>query len=336
MDKAEKRLCDLLARAQNDGQHGKGQPWRTAVYISATYWYGSGHSVPELMAEQSKMCKAKLHRMPTLKKEMTFRERNTGAKGDVELKRLIDEVASRHVDCILVASVGYFGYSCVWAQNFLRTIVGCCGVRFIDCAAGFDSFYDSLELYVDQITKHHRSHARYAACEQRERRRTPQQSEVPYGYIWRPGGKVEVDEYAAIVVRRIFAWAAAGGHSGDIADFLVSRGVMYAPDHCRQLYGRAAKSKLNWSKRTIDELIENPFYRGLMAPSTFRVGGVPGKHECAVIPASERNYVRGPQKALVDEETYQKALATRNAHRTNGGRRGLDAFIEEVVHGTQI
>lgn len=336
MDAAEKKLRDLLARTQNDGQHGKGQPWRTAVYISATYWYGSGHSVPELMAEQSKMCKAKLHRMPTLKKAMTFRDRNTGAKGDVELKRLIDEVVSRHVDCILVASVGYFGYSCVWAQNFLRTIVDCCGVRFIDCAAGFDSLYDSVDFYVDQIAAHHRSHARYAACREHERNRTPRQFEVPYGYAWKPGYKVEIDQEAASVVRKVFAWAAAGGHSGDIADYLISCGVTYAADHRRLLYGRDAKSGLDWTKKTIDEMIENPFYRGLIASVTFRVSGVPGKHECILIPEGERNYVRGPQEALVDEHTYEMALATRNANRTNGGRRGVEAFAKEVACGTQI
>jgi len=72
---------------------------------------------------------------------------------------------------------------------------------------------------------------------------------VPYGYRRGEGGRLEVDEPRAALVRRIFAAAKAGTGPGAIARQLNEEGV-------------AAPRAKAWNRQTITLMLRNPVYRG--------------------------------------------------------------------------
>ena len=91
---------------------------------------------------------------------------------------------------------------------------------------------------------------------------------APYGYIRNPDTKkLEVDEEAAAIVRRIFAMCASGNGPSQIARILKKEQVltptMYAyTKHNMTHTGLDTQRPYHWSGDTVADMLENEFYLG--------------------------------------------------------------------------
>ena len=155
------RLYALAEHARTVNGRADDDPWRCAVYLSANSWYDDGIDGADRLAAQSAACKAKLRRLRTVKKAATYRERNTGAKADIEFRKLQADIENRRIDCVMVADLSGLPYCYAYAANYLREVIFPCGFRFIDIALDFDSLHGNPKDYLRALDHRNRSFWRY-------------------------------------------------------------------------------------------------------------------------------------------------------------------------------
>jgi len=139
-----------------------------------------------------------------------------------------------------------------------------------------------------------------------------------YGYFKDPQDKnrLVVDEYAADVVRQIFAWKVEGISPQDIADRLNGGGILSPVEYKRSLGMKCGTPlqtniKASWSAASVIRLLKNPIYIGTLTQGrattpSYKV------HKRVQKSESEWSVIEDNHEAIVsrkDFDTVQKVLA---------------------------
>ena len=130
--------------------------------------------------------------------------------------RLMDDVRSGKIQCIVVRDLSRFGRDYVETGNYLEKIFPALGTRFISVKENFDSFTASgstetlsvsLQNLVNAIYSRDISKKVSTALRAQMETGTFRNRNLPYGYLWNEDKTAYVvDEDAAAVVRQIFEW----------------------------------------------------------------------------------------------------------------------------------
>lgn len=119
---------------------------------------------------------------------------------------------------------------------------------------------------------------------------------VPYGYRYvseeKRQGRLEIDEAAALVVRRIFDWSAQGATFYQIAQNLNNESVP------------APRGGL-WRPRTIKLMLQNEVYRGVWQHNTMR--RQQKGNRVKFVPLPKEQWIAVPVPPLIDPELWQAA-----------------------------
>lgn len=257
-------------------------------------------------------------------------------------RRMMEDIEAGHVDCVIVKDLSRFGRDYIEAGRLIQKTFPAFSVRFIALNDNFDSLTADFnektlvlpvknfinDAYCSDISKKVRSHQQV----KREKGDFIGAFAV-YGYRKDPENvnRLLVDEYAAGIVKKIFAWKIAGLSNLAIAKKLDGMGIL-SPMEYKKSQGEKFSTgfvthvKAKWSAVAVKRILTNELYMGMM---------VQGKNEkvshkvkrSVEKPRDEWVRVRDTHEAVVsaeDFETVQKLLAVDT--RASAGKAGCHMF----------
>lgn len=197
-----------------------------------------------------------------------------------EFQRMLDDIREGLVDCVVVKDLSRFGRNYIESGRYIEKIFPMLGVRFIAVNDGYDSLdgqqgddmvvpFKNLinDAYCRDISVKIRSH-----MEVKRKNGEYIGAFAAYGYLKDPENKnrLVVDEYAADVVRDIFAMKLAGCSVKVIADRLNRDGILSPLQYKKSIGVRLESSfqkgvEPKWSYNAVLRILKNEVYVGTVA-----------------------------------------------------------------------
>lgn len=188
--------------------------------------------------------------------------------------RLMDDVRTGKVQCIVVRDLSRFGRDYVETGNYLEKIFPALGTRFISVKENFDNFtcgnaMESLSVSLQNLVNamYSRDISKKVSTALRAQMETGnfRNRNLPYGYLWN-GDKTAyvVDEEAAAVVRQIFEWKRQEVSIYTIVERLKAGGIESPERHKRRAGARNGDNIQGegWCPSTIRGILQNRAYIG--------------------------------------------------------------------------
>lgn len=243
-----------------------------------------------------------------------------------DFKKMMEDVKAGRTNCIIVKDLSRFGRNYLDAGEYIEKIFPFLGVRFIAVNDNYDSFGEksaSDDLIIPFKNLINEAYCRDISVKVRTQLEIKRKSGqyigafAVYGYMKDDTDKnrLVVDEYAADIVRDIFAWKLDGMSPQDIAVRLNQSGILSPMEYKKSLGMKFATSfKANaqaaWSANSVLRILKNPVYIGVLTqgkettPSyKVRKRITKPEDEWAVIPDSHEPIIRRE-----DFESVQKVL----------------------------
>lgn len=230
-----------------------------------------------------------------------------------EFQRMMADVRAGKVNCVLVKDLSRFGRDYIEAGRFIQKTFPALNVRFIAVTDGFDSLYadktdSSLILPIKNFVNdsYCRDISMKVKAQQKVKRMEGKciSAFTVYGYKKNPEDKnsLVVDEYAADIVRKIFAWKIAGMSLGVIAEKLNATGILSPMEYKKSLgmkyyTGFEGSSTAKWAAASVKRILVNPVYIGTM---------VQGKQEKVNYKVKKR--IDKPQEEWICVKNTHKAI----------------------------
>ena len=220
--------------------------------------------------------------------------------------RLMEDVRTGKVQCIVVRDLSRFGRDYVETGNYLEKIFPALGTRFISVKENFDNFTSggsveslsvSLQNLVNAIYSRDISKKVSTALRAQMETGSFRNRNLPYGYLWNEDKTAYVvDEEAAAIVRQIFEWKRQAVSVYTIIERLKADGVESPERHKRRVGTRNGDNIQGegWCPSNIRGILQNRPYFGEM---------ICGKSETALY--------KGLKKRLTEKDNW---IVVSNAH----------------------
>ena len=266
-----------------------------------------------------------------------------------EFERMMDDVRSGKVNCIVVKDLSRFGRNYREAGDYLERLFPLLGVRFVAVNDSFDTLTAERTQDGYIVPLKNIMNAVYSKDISRKVRpalATKQQngefigSWAAYGYQKCADDRhqIEPDEETAPVVWDIFQWRLSGLSYQNIARKLNERGIP-SPARYHYLKGDAKSERYAntvWSVAVVKKILTDKVYLGHMVQGRKRSGFSEGKKPYQV-PESEWVIVRNTHQPLIDEDTFrtvqQIAEQASSAYKERLGRHDGLGMIPNIFRG---
>ena len=243
--------------------------------------------------------------------------------------RLMDDVRTGKIQCIVVRDLSRFGRDYVETGSYLEKIFPALGTRFISVKENFDNFtcgnaMESLSVSLQNLVNamYSRDISKKVSTALRAQMETGsfRNRNLPYGYLWN-GDKTAyvVDEEAAAVVRQIFEWKLREVSVYTIVERLKAGGIESPERHKRRAGTRNGGNIQGegWCPSTIRGILQNRAYIGEM---------VCGKSETALYKGLKKHVTETdkwivvpdahpPIVSVSDFEAVERQMREDSAHR---------------------
>jgi len=213
--------------------------------------------------------------------------------------RLMDDVRTGKIQCIVVRDLSRFGRDYVETGSYLEKIFPALGTRFISVKENFDNFtcgnaMESLSVSLQNLVNamYSRDISKKVSTALRAQMETWsfRNRNLPYGYLWNEDKTAYVvDEEAAAVVRQIFEWKLREVSVYTIVERLKAGGIE-SPERHKRMAGARNGDNIQgegWCPSTIRGILQNRAYIGEM---------VCGKSETALY--------KGLKKRLTEKDNW--------------------------------
>ncbi len=263
------------------------QLFKVAIYLRLSKDDGDFSSAEEGKSESNSIHNQRELLLSFLKKhpEMELYDEykddgRTGTNFDrPDFKRMMEDVRTGKVDCIIVKDLSRFGRDYIECGKYIEKIFPQLGIRFISVNDGFDTAAanssDSIVIPFKNLIND--SYSRDISIKVRSnlevKRRQGEfiSNFAVYGYAKDPEDKnhLVVDDYAASIVRDIFKWKLEGLSPDRIADKLNKLGIL-SPMEYKKSKGSKYKSafktgsKALWSHVSVRRILQNEVYTGVL------------------------------------------------------------------------
>ncbi|NCE64443.1 recombinase [Pseudoflavonifractor sp. 524-17] len=242
-------------------------------------------------------------------------------------KKMMEDVKAGKTNCIVVKDLSRFGRNYLDAGEYIEKIFPFMGVRFIAVNDNYDSYREksaSDDLIVPFKNLINEAYCRDISVKIRSQLEIKRKNGqflgafAAYGYFKAPQDKnsLVIDEYAAEVVREIFAWKVQGISPQDIANRLNAGGILSPLEYKRSLGMKCSTPlqtnlKASWSAASVIRLLKNPIYIGTLTQGrattpSYKV------HKRVKKAESEWSVIENNHAPIVsrkDFDTVQKVLA---------------------------
>ena len=190
--------------------------------------------------------------------------------------RLMDDVRTGKIQCIVVRDLSRFGRDYVETGSYLEKIFPALGTRFISVKENFDNFtcgnaMESLSVSLQNLVNamYSRDISKKVSTALRAQMETGKfrNRNLPYGYLWNEDKTAYVvDEEAAAVVRQIFEWKLREVSVYTIVERLKTGGIESPERHKRRAGARNGDNIQGegWCPSTIRGILQNRAYIGEM------------------------------------------------------------------------
>ncbi len=257
-------------------------------------------------------------------------------------RRMMEDIEAGHIDCVIVKDLSRLGRDYIEAGRLVQKTFPAFSVRFIALSDRFDSltadFHEKAlvlpfrnfvnDAYCSDISKKVRSHQQV----KREKGDFIGAFAV-YGYRKDPENinHLLVDEYAAGIVKRIFAWKIAGLSNLAIAQKLDGMGILSPMEYKKSLgvkysTGFVTRIRARWSAVAVKRILTNELYTGMMVQGKSEKVSHKVKRSVEK-PREEWVRVADTHEAVVSSEDFemvQKLLAIDT--RASAGKAGCHMF----------
>ena len=243
--------------------------------------------------------------------------------------RLMDDVRTGKIQCIVVRDLSRFGRDYVETGSYLEKIFPALGTRFISVKENFDNFtcgnaMESLSVSLQNLVNamYSRDISKKVSTALRAQMETGRfrNRNLPYGYLWNEDKtSYVVDEEAAAVVRQIFEWKRQEVSVYTIVERLKAGGVESPERHKRRAGTRNGDNIQGegWCPSTIRGILQNRAYIGEM---------VCGKSETALYKGLKKHVTETdkwivvpdahpPIVSVSDFEAVERQMREDSAHR---------------------
>ncbi|WP_373207060.1 recombinase family protein [Coprococcus phoceensis] len=194
-----------------------------------------------------------------------------------DFQRMLSDIREAKINCVIVKDLSRFGRNYIESGRYIEKIFPMLGVRFIAITDGYDSINEDMgtdmiipfknlinDAYCRDISIKIRSH-----MDIKRKNGEYIGAFAAYGYLKDEENKnhLVVDEYAADVVRDIFAMKLCGMSQQTIADKLNSDGIL-SPIQYKKSIGIGLESsfqkavKPKWSYNAVLRILKNEVYTG--------------------------------------------------------------------------
>lgn len=232
-------------------------------------------------------------------------------------RKMIRDIEDGKVNCVAVKDLSRFGRDYIDTGRYLERYFPEKGVRFLSVTEEIDSMKQAYDLLLPIRNIFNEQYARDISEKVQAAVRTKQKGGefigafACYGYRKSPADKnrLEVDDYAAAVVRRIFALYISGYGKQQIAKLLNEEGIL-SPSEYKKAMGlsyhnpNVQKGKAYWSYAAVNHILHREMYVGNMVQGT--------KHQYLrgrqkQVNRKEWIIVRNTHEPVIDRETWDKA-----------------------------
>ena len=243
--------------------------------------------------------------------------------------RLMDDVRTGKIQCIVVRDLSRFGRDYVETGSYLEKIFPALGTRFISVKENFDNFtcgnaMESLSVSLQNLVNamYSRDISKKVSTALRAQMETGKfrNRNLPYGYLWNEDKtSYVVDEEAAAVVRQIFEWKRQEVSVYTIVERLKAGGIESPERHKRRAGTRNGDNIQGegWCPSTIRGILQNRAYIGEM---------ICGKSETALYKGLKKHVTETdkwivvpdahpPIVSVSDFEAVERQMQKDSAHR---------------------
>ena len=226
--------------------------------------------------------------------------------------RLIDDIENKRINMVVTKDLSRLGRDYIKTGYYLENYFPEKSVRYVAILDGIDTYLDSTnndispfkaimnDMYAKDISKKIKSVFR-------EKQKSGQflGSIAPYGYKLSETekGKLEIDEYSAVVVRKIFELYSSGQGSINIMNYLNKNEILNPSTYRNTNYKKKPSSK--WNQITILAMLKNQAYIGNTVQNKRRKISYKSKK---VVNNPKDNWiiVENTHEAIIDCETFEK------------------------------
>ena len=250
----------------------------TAIYARLSVENSGKDDDGNSLQNQIAVCKDYLDGCPHLRLTEVYSDNGrTGTVFDRPAwNRLMDDVRTGKVQCIVVRDLSRFGRDYVETGNYLEKIFPALGTRFISVKENFDNFtcgnaMESLSVSLQNLVNamYSRDISKKVSTALRAQMEMGafRNRNLPYGYLWNEDKTAYVvDEEAAAVVRQIFEWKRQEVSVYTIVERLKAEGIESPERHKRRAGTRNGDNIQGegWCPSTIRGILQNRAYIGEM------------------------------------------------------------------------
>lgn len=237
-----------------------------------------------------------------------------------EFKRMMKDIEAGNVDCVIVKDLSRLGRDYIEAGRLIQKTFPAFSVRFIALTDHFDSLtadYNETSLVVPVKNFVNDSYSRDISGKVRSHQKIKRENGdfigafAVYGYKKCEDNRNQLvpDDYAADIVRKIFAWKIEGYSNLAIANRLDGLGIL-SPMEYKKMQGEKFQTgfvtgvKAKWSAVAVKRILSNENYIGTL---------VQGKEEkvnykvkkSVKKPEEEWTKVQDAHEAIVSKEDFE-------------------------------
>ncbi len=258
------------------------------------------------------------------------------------MRRLLRLVEEGRVRTIIVRDLSRFARDYLEAGHFLEYVFPAYGIRFISINEEFDTAElgedtGGWELAIKNLINHMYSKdiskKIKSAVDIKKYNGEFVYGFAPYGY--KKGdvkNTIVIDDEAAIIVRRIFTWAAEGITVTQIAQKLNAAHVMTPSLYLRPVRGDKYKVREHWSFESVRNILGNRIYTGDTEPFKSHVVRV-GSDRVKQIPEELREIVPNTHEGIVSRELYYQARKVIKSVKKSRAKDSKNPFATLLVCG---
>ncbi|MEG0805237.1 MAG: recombinase family protein [Lachnospiraceae bacterium] len=236
-----------------------------------------------------------------------------------DFEKMIIDAKLGEFDIIIAKTQSRFTRNMEHVEKYLHHDLPNLGIRFIGVVDGVDTNNEDNkksrqinglvnEWYCEDLSKNIRSSFRAKMKDGQFLG-----SSCSYGYKKDPNNHnhLIIDEYAAIIVRKIFQLYLAGYGKAKIGSILSSDGILIPTRYKRELLGvnysnsKALETTNNWSYQTIHTILNNETYIGNLIQNKVNTLSYKDKKK-KMLPKDKWIIVKNTHEPIIDRDTFQR------------------------------
>ena len=251
-----------------------------------------------------------------------------------DFQRMLKDIEDKNIQCVIVKDLSRLGRNMPEVSRYINDYFPSKKVRFIAINDSVDKkYYDidtSEDMMIDVKNMFNGFYPKDISKKVRSTLRSKQSSGqfigafASFGYVKsaKDHNKLEIDEYAAGIVKRIFDMYVKGIGQNTIAKILNNEGIPCPSEYKKQCGLNYHNSKrldttFYWTYSTIRKILQNEIYTGNMVQNkNFRQMC---KKNAIQLPKEEWIIVENTHEPIIDRDTWDKVqnLLKRNTRQTD-------------------